>query len=311
MGLMSWTEHVRRRLKLKDLDVLLSVVELGGIGKAAGKLHISQPAVSKAIAGLERQLGVQLLDRSPRGTEPTAYARALIRRIVTVFDELGRGMEDIQFLNDPTVGEVRIGAPEPIAAAIIAPVVDKMSRQFKQISFRVTAGDTEALLRQMSDRKLEFVVSRVPGPPAENISFDVLFSDPLVVAADKGHPLMRRRKLALADLVGEPWTLQPEDSFFGSMVAAAFRASGLTPRLSVPTNSFNLRRELLATGRFLTVVPRFSLLLPCKHPTLRALPVSFAVAPHKVAILSIKGRSLTPLSQSFIDEVRLIRLANE
>jgi DNA-binding transcriptional LysR family regulator len=297
-------ERLHRRIKLRDLDILSAVIELGGIGKAATRLNVSQPAVSKAIAELERMLGVQLFDRSKRGSEPTPHALALMYRATNVFDELRCGVQDMQFLSDPTSGEVRIGAPEPVSAAIVAPIVSRMSQQHPRMSFRVIAGDTETLLREMRGRNLDFVVSRISGALTDEVSSEVLFSDPLVVAADKNNPLQRRRQIALSDLAGERWTLQPENSFFGSLVMSAFRASGETLRLTVPTNSFDLRRELLASGQFLTVVPNFSLVLPRRHPSLKALPVQFKIKPHDVAILTVKGRFLGPLAQAFIQEIR-------
>jgi DNA-binding transcriptional LysR family regulator len=74
---MPWDERTKRRLKLRDLDILVAVVETGSMGKAAKRLDISQPAISKAIVELEDALGVRLLDRGRRGVVPTAYGVAL------------------------------------------------------------------------------------------------------------------------------------------------------------------------------------------------------------------------------------------
>src|SRR5262245_18534625 len=128
-----WDDRIRRRLKLRDLDILMAVIQAGGMGKAANRLNMSQPAVSKAIADLEHALGVRLLDRSRQGVEPTPYGRALIKRGIAVFDELRQGVQDIEFLTDPTAGELRVGVTEPVAAAIIAPVIDGLSRQYPRM----------------------------------------------------------------------------------------------------------------------------------------------------------------------------------
>ena len=76
----NWHDRIGRRLRLRDLHVLLAVAQSGSMAKAARELLISQPAVSQAIADLEQTLGVRLLDRNPRGIEPTAYGRALLDR---------------------------------------------------------------------------------------------------------------------------------------------------------------------------------------------------------------------------------------
>src|ERR1700704_4059185 len=77
---MSWDDRIKRRLKLRDLDILLTVIQAGSMGKAADRLNMFQPTISKSIADLERTLGVRLLDRKPQGVEPTPYAHALARR---------------------------------------------------------------------------------------------------------------------------------------------------------------------------------------------------------------------------------------
>src|SRR5215470_13360504 len=106
---MPWSNQVKRRLKLKDLDVFLAVAAVGGMGRAAERLSLSQPAISKAIADLERTLGVRLLERSRQGVELTPYGTALMNRGTAVFDELRQGVNDIDYLSDPSMGELRIG----------------------------------------------------------------------------------------------------------------------------------------------------------------------------------------------------------
>jgi len=107
---MDWSEQrLGRHLKLRDLNVLLTVARCGSMGKAAAQLAVSQPAISKAISEMEASLRVKLLDRSPRGVEPTIYARALLDRGLNAFDELRQAVQHIEFLADPTAGEVRIG----------------------------------------------------------------------------------------------------------------------------------------------------------------------------------------------------------
>src|SRR5215813_4988210 len=111
---MQWNDRVRRRLKLRDLDILLTVIQTGSMGKAAAALSMPQPAISKSIAHLEHTLSVRLLDRSRQGIEPTTYGRAIVKRGIAVFDELRQGTQDLAFLSDPTTGEIRIGGSEQI-----------------------------------------------------------------------------------------------------------------------------------------------------------------------------------------------------
>ena len=105
---MEWESRLGRRLRVRDLYILSTVMKSGSMGKAARQLAMSQPAVSEAIPNLESLLGVRLLDRDTRGIEPTIYAQAILKRSVAIFDELKQTVHDVQFLADPTKGELRI-----------------------------------------------------------------------------------------------------------------------------------------------------------------------------------------------------------
>jgi len=299
------TEQIGRRLKLRDLRILMTVVECGTMGRAAERLAISQPVVSKAIADIEHALGVRLLDRSQRGVEPTSYGRALVKRGIAIFDEMRQGIEEIEFLSDPTAGEVRIGATDEINAAIVAPVIDRLSRQYPRMTFHVVAGVPAPLRRELVARNVDFVIARFARPDGEEYSEEILFHDALVVVAGPNNPLTRHRKIELADLLSEPWILDPINTDFGAMQAEVFRAAGLDPpRLTVAAPSITLRNELLATGRFLTVVVGFSLLLPRENPRLKALPVKRHHPRQPVGVTALKSRSLSPVAQMFIESVR-------
>src|SRR5436305_12572785 len=105
----SWTNRIERRIKLRDLHILLAVAESGSMGKAAADLAVSQPVISKAISDLEHALGLRLMDRSPRGVELTLYGREVLKCGVAVFDDLRQGIKALDFLSNPTSGEIRMG----------------------------------------------------------------------------------------------------------------------------------------------------------------------------------------------------------
>ena len=103
------SEQAVRRLKLNELRLLRAVVDFGAMAKAASHLNITQPAVSKGIAALEKTVGVPLVDRTPHGIVPTMYGEVLLNGAAAVFDDLKQSINQIDFLKDPTVGELRFG----------------------------------------------------------------------------------------------------------------------------------------------------------------------------------------------------------
>lgn len=300
---MQWADRIGRRVKLRDLHILLAVVQAESMGKAAADLAVSQPAVSKAIADLEYALGVRLLDRSRQGVEPTLYGRTLLKWGAAAFDDLRQGVKELEFLADPGAGELRIGCTEPLAAGFVATVVDLLLRRNPRAIFDVVPADRSALLnRELRQRKVDLVVTPTQGL---NLQGDAevmpLFDDVHIVMAGAQSKWLRRRKIALADLMNEPWVLPPPDSLAGMSIAEAFRASGLEPpRARVASFSVPLLCHLLATGRYLTMFP-VSMLRLGKHLPLKSLPVKSPRDHRPIGIITLKNRTLGPLAQRFID----------
>lgn len=303
---MDLDTRIGRRLRLRDLHILLAVVQSGSMVKAALQLSMSQPAVSKAIADMEHFLGVRLLERSPRGVEATRYGTALVRRGNAVFNELNQGVKEIEFLADPRVGELRVGTTDPFAAAIGAPIIDVLSRQHPRVAFHIVTGDLSTLVLEVRARNVEYAISRLFDLVAvPDMATETLFHDPYVVVAGSQNPWTRRRGFRLADLLGEAWVMPPYDTVQGRQNAAAFRESGVEPpRPTLTTLSLNLRNTLLATGRFLTILPRFTLTLRGKGSPLRALPLELPRTRRAIGVVRLKNRSLSPLGELFLDRVR-------
>ena len=129
---------------------------------AATHLGMSQPSVSEAMRSLEDALGVRLLDRSHRGIDATIYARALLKRADVVFDELRQGIRDMEFLANPSVGNVTIGCPESLAAGFVPAVVDSLSRQYPNIAVHVVSAQPgEQEFRELRERSVDLLLGRL------------------------------------------------------------------------------------------------------------------------------------------------------
>jgi DNA-binding transcriptional LysR family regulator len=303
---MQWTDRIGRRLKLRDLHILLAVAKSGSMGKAASELAISQPSISKAIADVEHAVGLRLLDRGPHGIEPTIYGRALLKCGVAVFDELRQGIKELDFLIDPHAGELWIGCTETMAAGFVSAVVDRLTRQYPRVSFHLVPADTATLVhRELRERRVELLITPTMTLGMErDLNVEVLFDDRFVAMAGAESRLLRRRRLKLVDLINERWILPPADSLPGTSIAQAFRATGLEPpRAQMVSFSLPLHHHLLATGLFITMLPT-SMLRFGKHLPLKLLPVETSGAPYPTGIVTLKNRTLSPLAQLFINCAR-------
>ena len=302
-------ERIAGRLKLHDMRVLIAVVESGSMHKAAEHLGTSQSAVSRAIADLEHSVGVRLLERSPRGIEPTQYGCVLIKRGVAAFDEFRQGVKDIKFLSDPSSGELRIGCTEAMAAGPVLAVIEQLTQQHPRLVFHLVTGSIVILYPALAARTIELVISPALGNiDEEHVNVGSLFEDNAFVMAGAKSRWARRRKIELEELVNEPWTLPPPGSTLRIIFEAAFRARGLQPpAVAVVAESSSIRNRLVATGRFLTVFSEYyALRFPGIGPSLKALPVELPDTRRTVKVVNLKNRALSPLAELFIDRLRTV-----
>jgi DNA-binding transcriptional LysR family regulator len=299
------TDLIGHRIKLQHLKVVIAVAEWGSMAKAARHLAISQPVVSKVIADLEDVLGVRLFDRSPQGVEPTGYGRALLKRGITIFDDLRTSVDEIKFMADPTSGELRLGSTEPLLAGLGIAVMERMWRKYPRINFRIVEADSATLLnRDLPERRIEIaLVPLLSSSVNRDLEATILFHDRLRVVAGMKSPWARRRTVELAELVGEAWCLAP--SSIGSLMADAFRASGLEmPRIAVTTTTAHLLFQLLESGRFIGHFGDGLLHFYANRFALKKLPIELPIAPFTVAIMTPKNRTISPVAQLFVDTAR-------
>jgi DNA-binding transcriptional LysR family regulator len=300
---MQSADRVERRLRLHDLRVLMAVVQAGSMGKAADQLGTSQPAISRAIAELERMLGVALLDRGSHGVEATPFGLLVIKRGMAVFDELRQTVRDIEFLTDPSAGEIRI-ATSIAAVSFVAAIVERLSMQYGGLAFDVLSTDNVTARRALDERRVDLTIGHLIEPVPDGMAAEILFHEPHVVVTGPGNPLLRRRNLRLKDLVDEPWMFPPSDSPFGSVVREAFLAEGLDLPRAVVTSLLPLRGSLLSNGRFLTMVPQIVCDISNEERRFKRLPLSLSKTRRPFAIVTVKNRSLSPPAELFIDHAR-------
>ena len=308
--IMDLNGHIGRRLRLRDLHVFSKVVQAGSMAKAAAQLRVTQPAVSQVIADLEHALGVSLLDRSAQGVRPTIYGSALMKGGAAAFDDLRQTIKEIEFLANPTSGEVRIGCPETVAA-LMTPVVEHLSAQYPGIVLDVTEVAAPTLdLPQLRDRTLDLAMVRVAGPTSAHrygadLDVEVLLNDETRIVVGKDSRWARRRKIDLAELAGERWILPPTNSLNSAVVIDAFRMRGLdAPKVSIVTYSMQLRAKLVSGGEHITVFPRSLLRLYADDMGLKELPIDLPPREWPIALVTLKNRMTNPLVQLFIRQVR-------
>lgn len=301
------SDPMKRHIRLRDLDTLLAVVQNKGLHKAARQLSLSQPAVSKAIRTLEDILGVPLFDRSRRGAEPTAYGLALAQRTTAAFDELRQAVRDIEHLADPEGGELHGAAMETLNAGLLGAAVERMTRRHARTRIHIQTGESSHVIdHYLRGHLVEFAVVRPPQMPlGPGLHGEPLFFDPYVVVVGPTHRHAKRRRIGLDELVQEQWIISTAENAQDSPLGRAFTAHKLPmPAPRLVSASLNLRYAMLATGRWMTLMPR-SILHFLKLPTpLKALPIELPLWDTPNMIITNRDRRVGPVAERFLDTVR-------
>jgi DNA-binding transcriptional LysR family regulator len=306
-----WENWLGRHLRLRDLHVFTTVAKEGSMARAAARLGITQPAVSKVIADLERTLGARLLDRGRRGVETTMYGRAFLRRGTAAFDELKQGVTDIASLSDPASGELRIGCSEAIAVANLPPILLDFSRRYPRVALSVIEVPPPVQnLTALYERTCDIILVRVEivasdHPLGDDAKVEELFEDRVVAAVSKTSRWARRRKLDLADLADTPWILTMKNTFNHACVTDAFQSRGLgMPPVILMSQLVPLRTYFLAHGDYIATFTTSTLRFNAELFGLKELPIRLSDRRSMVAMVTLKNRMLSPIAERFIEHAR-------
>src|SRR5258708_39967699 len=197
-----------------------------------------------------------------------------------------------------------MGCTEVMADGLVSDVIDGLLRQYPRLVVRMEPVDSSAPFRLLHERTCEVIIARLLAS-APDIDAEALFYEQLLVVTGPRNTWAGRRKVALSQLIDERWIQARHEVEPGGPTFEAFRSCGLqVPRVNVFSNSLNLRYSLLATGRFLTMIPASVLQFGPARTELKRLPIEVPRwrLPHMV--MTIKNRSLSPVAQLFVDRLR-------
>jgi DNA-binding transcriptional LysR family regulator len=223
-------------------------------------------------------------------------------------------LQQIEFIKQPGAGELRIGSWVTIDAGLLPAIIEQFSRDFPRVALHVRQENVAVQqYDSLRNRDVELVLGRLPTVMSEpDLIAETLFEEPLVVVAGAQSRLAKRRKLALADLIDEPWALAQPGSLARSIQEEVFTASGLAaPTASVSTISVHLTMRLVETGRWLGLVPASVMHFGAERRGIKALPVKVLSPPRPVGFITVKERTLTPLAERFIDCARTVAGADQ
>ena len=298
--------HLGQRLKLRELQILFSVAQFGSMAKAAAHLSTTQPAVSQAIADLEETVGVRLFDRSTQGVVPTVYGDILLKRGAESFDALKQALREIEFLSTAGAGDVWIGCAEIALLGLVPAVIQRLAKLHPKIVVHAAhMNPSEHGFDRLRDRELDLVVAgSMASPSDDDVNVELLLEESFCIVTAAHSPWARRRKVALADLMNESWIFGEPSNAVQRRISETFRAKvGALPPISVFTVLMNLRLALLASGNYLSCIPRSVYRYGAQGRQIKALPIEMDLK-LPIQIFTLKNRTLSPVAKLFIENAR-------
>lgn len=291
-------EKLPRHLKLQELRVLLAVAKQGSFRKAAQRLHLTQPAVTKAIAELEHKLGVPLFDRTAQGVTPTAHGASFIRRAGAIFSEIRLAAEDIDIISCGSRGTLRIGTGGGGWGLGILPLaLTQLLQPQPQVSVLVREADEDVLIGLLKARELDLFFSRLtPIALDPELAYWPLFEDSICVLASRTHPLAARTHLSWDELADESWVVPPSDALSFDHIQRTLHKRGLTlPRHGVQSMAAPLALGMVLQGNFLCFATHLFHEFSVLKPMLAILKVGLPKVPVAFGAVTLKDREINPL----------------
>ncbi|MGE0798060.1 MAG: LysR family transcriptional regulator [Lautropia sp.] len=263
-----------RRLRLRQLELLLELARQPSLTAAADALHLTQPAVSQQLADIESALGVALFERS-RGLRPTASGLAMLRYAEQVVAGAQRVGDEVRALQAGTAGLVRIGVMLVAATVLVPRALGRLQDAGHAIRIELVEDIMQGLWPRLERGELDVVAGRIDATVrAGTLPFEVLYDDPHVVVCGPDHPLARRRRPGWTDAAGHPWVLPPLGSALRNAIDASFGALGMRPPLSrIDSGSLAATQSLLLQTDCLAVISRSAARHAANYGLLRMLPL--------------------------------------
>lgn len=298
-------ESLPRHLRMRELRVFVAVLEHRSFRKAAAALHVTQPAVTKAIASLEEMLGVKLFDRSANGVEPTVHGESFAPHATAIFGELRSAAQALAVVSSGAKGTLRIGTVPMPAAGFLAMAIKRLIDAHPGVFVSVVEGRELDLAERLRKREIDLAIVRVALFDAgDDLRTDMLFEESLCVLAGRNHPLAARHRVTWKELLNHAWVLPPADSFFYKHVRRTLDRLDLElPRHSVESISIHVQYSMVLHGSMLSFGSRSQMTFSPIKDFLVRLPVALPSVTGMIGAVTLRGREERPLAEQLVGHI--------
>jgi DNA-binding transcriptional LysR family regulator len=304
MAKLDW--YIRANLKPRHLQLLVALDDLRHLGRVASSLNVSQPAVSLALAELEKGLGLKLFERTPRGVLPNSYGECLVRHARDVLGTLALARDELHALQSGASGKVAIGALPAVTPGLVPQALLRLKSTAPQTRVVVREGPMEILLPELRRNALDLVVGRlVRHDQSGDLGEEALDQGTVVLVVARKHPLATKRKLQWGDLAGHPWVLPPVGSLQREPLEIALQQNGCAlPADYVETLSVHVIAGYLQSSKAVGTLSRVAALPYIATGVLAALPLALPDPQRPIGVMWSRHKPQSPAALAFMQCLR-------
>jgi len=290
-------------MDIDDLHAFINVARHGSFSVAADNLHLTQPAVSKRIAALERQLDTRLFDRIGRRIILTEAGHTLLSRAEKILADVDDTRRAITNLAGEVHGRLSIATSHHIGLHRLPPILRQFTRKHPQVQLDLCFMDSEAACRAVIQGELELAVVTLPSEQTADLILIPVWRDPLALVSATDHPLCRRTRLTLAQLCNYPAILPASGTFTRELIERTFIKPGLPLRVNMETNYLETIKMMVSIGLGWSLLPRTMVDHSLHTHHIKALQVvrRLGMVHHAQRTLSNAARALMAVCQSHAD----------
>lgn len=294
-------------MDLRRLRYFAEVVEQGSLGKAAARLGLSQPALTKSLRLLEQELDVRLLERRSTGVSATAFGKSVYAHARTIGAEIDYTRAEIDRLRGLDNADVQVGALPSVAGSLLASAVAAASVSYPRLAVSIVEKNHFELLPALRRGEFDFVIGLAGqgsggiGEPEPGVRRRIILRDKLSIIVRAGHSLTRLTHVSAQDLAGSPWLFPMIDAVHRPILEQFFREAGVEPPLAkIESTSVQFTKSLILQSDHVGVLPAHVMARELSEGLLVQLPVQSDALRRSVAIFHRERHPLSPGARALI-----------
>lgn len=286
---------------LQHLETLVRIVEEGNFTRAGELLSLSQPAVTRQIAALERELGTPLIERGGRGVNLTAVGETVYTHARHILAQIEHLRSDVVSLSDPKRGEVSIACVTTVGLFTLPKLLAEYRADYPDVRLRVWSARADGVIDRMLEGNADLGLTSTPVAHPRLVSTP-LFEDPIIPVAAPSFAAGLPEPLPLEQLSALDMILFQAPSRFRTHVDAELEQAGVYPRITMEFDSHEAVRTAAQMGYGVGIVPRQAVAAELESGSLVELHVAGLPAIRRTTCLVLRrgGTPLLPAAANFV-----------